>query len=80
MSKLTLSFKGKVLKVFPVVQGDMFIGSDPSCTLRIDSLAVQPKHARLHTVAAQSVLYDLDSPDGTFVNQVRITEHTLKDG
>lgn len=80
MSKLTLSFKGKVLKVFPVLQGDMFIGSDPACTIRIDSLAVQARHARLHTQGTTSTLYDLDSPSGTHVNQARISEHVLRDG
>ena len=80
MSKLTLSFKGRMLKVFPVVQGDMYIGSDPQCTVHIDSLAVQPRHARLHTQGDESVLFDMDSPDGTFVNQQRIDEHPLKDG
>lgn len=81
MSKLTLSFKGRVLKVFPVLQGDMYIGSDPKCTIHIDSLAIQPRHARLHTEGSASALFDLDSPDGTFVNQQRIgAEHALKDG
>jgi len=80
VSKLTLSFKGRVLKVFPVVQGDMYIGSDPQCTVHIDSLAVQPRHARLHTEGADSVLFDQDTPDGTFVNQQRIDEQPLKDG
>ncbi len=80
MSKLTLSFKGKVLKVFPVLQGDMYIGSDPACTIHIDSLAVQPRHARLQTSGNTTVLHDLDTPDGTFVNQTRIKEHTLADG
>jgi len=80
VSKLTLSFKGRVLKVFPVVQGDMYIGSDPECTVHIDSLAVQPRHARIHTQGNDSVLFDLESPDGTFVNQQRVDEHRLKDG
>lgn len=80
MSKLTLSFKGRVLKVFPVVQGDMYIGSDPTCTVHIDSLAVQPRHARIHTEGNASILFDLDSPDGTFIDQERINERPLKDG
>lgn len=81
MSKLTLSFKGRMLKVFPVVQGEMYIGSDPKCRVHIDSLAVQPRHARIHTEGNTSTLFDLDSPDGTFVNQQRIgAEHLLKGG
>lgn len=78
MSKLTLSFKGQILKVFPVLRGSMLIGSDPSCPIHIDSLALQPQHARIDTDDQTSKLIDLGSEEGTFVNQNRITEHALK--
>lgn len=78
MSKLTLSFKGRILKVFPVLKGSMLIGSDPSCTIHIDSLALQPQHARIDTEDQSSKLIDLGSEEGTYVNQNRISEHTLK--
>ena len=80
MSKLTLSFKGRVLKVFPVLQGEMTIGSDPACTIHVDSLALQPRHARIVTQGTESVLEDLDTEEGTHVNQARIQQHQLKDG
>lgn len=80
MSKLTLSFKDRVLRVYPVLKGSMLIGSDPSCTIHIDSLALQGQHARIDTEDQNSTLVDLGSEDGTFVNQNRITEHPLKDG
>ena len=80
MSKLTLSFKSKVLRVFPLQQGMMEIGSDPSCLIHIDSLAVQDKHARIETHGQDSILFDLKTDDGTFVNQDRVSEHKLADG
>lgn len=80
MSKLTLSFKGRVLKIFPVQQGSMVIGSDPSSNIHIDSLAVEPKHARIETHGQDSILFDLDSEGGTFIQQDPISEHKLKDG
>ena len=81
MSKLTLSFKGKVLKVFPVLKGSMMLGSDPSCTIFIDSLALQPEHAQIDTVNNESVIRDLNSEDGTFIGQTRLDGlHQLKDG
>ena len=80
MSKLTLSFKSKVLRVFPLQQGIMEIGSDPSCLIHIDSLAVKDKHARIETHGHDSILFDLKTDDGTFVNQNRISEHKLADG
>lgn len=80
MSKLTLIFRGKVLKIFPVIQGEMLIGSDPECTIHIDSLAVQPRHASVTTSGDITVLRDLGTADGTFINNKRIEEHELKDG
>lgn len=80
MSKLTLSFKGKTLRVYPLTQGSIEIGSDPDCYIHIDSLAVSAKHARIDTKGTESVLHDLDSEDGTYINQSKIKEHTLTDG
>ncbi len=80
LSKLTLSFKGQELRVFPVLRGHMVLGSDPACTLHIDSLALQPQHAEFITENHSTVLKDLNTPDGTFVNQEKIREVTLKDG
>ena len=81
MSKLTLSFKGKVLKVFPVLKGSMMLGSDRSCTIFIDSLAIQPQHAQIDTVNNESVIRDLNSEDGTFIGPTKLEGlHPLKDG
>lgn len=80
MSKLTLSFKGTVLRVFPVLKGSMLVGNDPKCKLHIDSLAIQPQHARIDTQGDTSVLVDLDTQAGTFINNVRINKQMLKDG
>ncbi len=80
MSKLTLSFKGKKLKVVQVSMGEMVIGSDPACQLHIDSLAVQPRHATITTQGDVSILRDLGTSDGVLVNGSKIEEHTLQDG
>lgn len=80
MSKLTLTFKGNILRVYPVLKGPMLIGRDPGCTIQIDSLAVSPQHARIDTQQQTSVLVDLDSESGTYVGQDKITKHLLKDG
>ncbi len=80
MSKLTLSFKGTVLRIYPVLKGNMLIGSDPKCPIHIDSLALQPQHARLDTQGDTSVLVNLDDETGTFVNNQRIEKQMLKDG
>lgn len=80
MSTLTLSFKGKTLRVYPALGGEMVVGSDPNCAIHIDSLAVDPRHARFVTRAAETVLHDLGSREGTYVNQARIEECALRGG
>lgn len=81
MPTLTLSFKGKVLHVFPVREGETVIGSDPGSTIHIDSLAIQPHHARITSSGGKAVLYDLGTAsEGTLVNNKRVEEQELKDG
>jgi len=81
VSKLTLSFKGKVLKIFPVLKGSMTIGSDPDCTIFVDSLAIEPQHAQIDTVENESVIRDLGTEEGTFIGTAKLESmHPLKDG
>ena len=58
----------------------MLIGSDPKSTVYIDSLALQPQHARLDTQGDTSVLVDMDTEAGTFINSKPIKKQMLKDG
>ena len=80
VSKLTLSFRGKVLKVFPITQGTVTVGSDPSCFIHIDSLAVAPTHAKIATQGNESVITAVENTEGVYLFQNKITEHQLKDG
>lgn len=80
MSKLTLSFKGQVLKFFPIKHGSIVIGSDPSCEIHIDSLAVEPQHAQIDTEQQTSRLKALSQDNGTFINNAKIDAHQLNDG
>lgn len=80
MAKLTLSFKGKVLKVYPLPEGEILIGSDPSCDIHVDSLAISPRHARLLNHSQEIRLEDLEGSGGLWVNQVKISTHTLSHG
>lgn len=75
MSKLTLAFKGKVLKVYYLEPGEMMVGSDPACQIHIDSLALQPRHACITTAQHKSVIRDLSDAEGaTFVNNKKLEE------
>jgi len=80
VSKLTLSFKGQLLKVFPVRPGSMIIGSDPAADIHIDSLAIEPQHIQVDTEQQASRIKAMSQENGTFVNQEKIETHQLKDG
>ena len=81
MSKLTLSFKGLVLHNYPLPHKGVVIGSSPECDIHIDSLAVHARHARVYPEADGWSVEDLGSPEGTFVNNTKITgAQPLKDG
>lgn len=56
MYKLTLSFKGRILKVFTVTGQDVSIGRDPECDLQIDNLGLSPVHARIHLTDGRLLL------------------------
>ncbi|MDH5785801.1 MAG: FHA domain-containing protein [Chromatiales bacterium] len=83
MSKLTLLFKGKKLKVVQLPRGEVAIGSDPGCQVHIDSLAIDPRHATITTEDNVSILRDLSGPQAEgalMVNGTKVSEHTLQDG
>lgn len=79
MSKLTLAFKDRPIKTYVIRDGDMVIGSDPSCDIHIDSMAVQAKHAIVTTQNNKSVLKDLGSAEGMYIAGQKVNEQELKD-
>jgi predicted component of type VI protein secretion system len=80
LSKLTLQFKGRTLKTFPVIEGEMMIGNARNCTVFIDSLAIDEYHAKISTNAQQSTIIDCESEAGTYVNQEKVGNYHLQDG
>ncbi len=80
MFKLTLLFRGKLLKIHHLTEGDSYIGRDPDCALHIDSLAVEPQHVRLNLHDGQLTLYDLCDAGNVLVNHKPVSEQALQDG
>jgi len=81
MAKLTLAFKDKKLKIFPIVGAELIVGRDPACAIHIDSLAVQPRHARIFADGSYYCVEGMHSAEPVFVNQKPIAEPaTLQDG
>lgn len=80
MAKLSLMFENKIVKEVPVGGRPIGIGRSPDNDLPVDNLAVSNYHARVYFEGGRLVVEDLDSLNGTFVNDLRVERATLHDG
>jgi len=80
MAKLSLMFENKLVKEVPIGNRPVTIGRSPDNDLPIDNLAISNYHARVYYEANRLVVEDLDSLNGTFVNDLRVERATLHDG
>ncbi len=80
MARLILSFDGRELRDLPVGTRGMVIGRSPDNDVMIDNLAVSNHHARITWVQEQLFVEDLQSLNGTFVNDMRIERSFLQHG
>ena len=80
MAKLSLMFEEKLVKEVPIGNRPVTIGRSPDNDLPVDNLAVSNYHARIYFEGSRLVVEDLDSLNGTFVNDLRVERATLHDG
>ncbi|MEO8877843.1 MAG: GGDEF domain-containing protein [Polyangiaceae bacterium] len=63
------------------IEGEAVIGRSTSTTIRLNDDGISRRHARLVQKGTDVVLEDLQSANGTFVNDIQVAaEQTLKDG
>ena len=72
--KLTLSFRGRILKVATVAAREISIGRDPACELHIDNLGLNAVHARVHLENNELILSDTSASGGILVNSKPIEQ------
>ena len=60
--------------------GTLTVGRRESNTIVIDNLAVSGHHAKIDAIENGYLLTDLNSKNGTFVNELRVTTHWLRPG
>ena len=77
MIKLELRFKVRVLKKIETEKPEIIIGRSPTTDIQIDNLAVSKQHARLIKQEDQYALEDLNSTNGTFLNDEKISKVNL---
>lgn len=80
MAKLIVKLDTDVIDHIELRQGDMKIGRRPGCDVFLDNLAVSGEHANIFTIGEDSFIQDLNSTNGTFINNKRITKHHLRAG
>lgn len=80
MAKLTLKFAERELQQCAVGAHAVSIGRLPDNLIVIDNPAVSGRHARVLREGRHYVIEDLNSTNGTFVNEKPIARHTLLEG
>jgi hypothetical protein len=80
MSRLVLKFENVPLKEVPLGTNPVTIGRAPDNDIQIDNLAVSNYHARVYFEAGSLVVEDLNSLNGSFLNDIRVERALLKDG
>jgi diguanylate cyclase (GGDEF)-like protein len=77
---LTVIAGNRAGEMFKLAQDETIMGRGPQSTIHLDSDGVSRKHARVVRQGDDFVLEDLQSTNGTWVDEKRITFHKLKDG
>ncbi|MGD0908521.1 MAG: FHA domain-containing protein [Candidatus Acidiferrales bacterium] len=80
MPRLVLKFQSSTLKEVPLGTRPVTIGRAPDNDIPIDNLAVSNYHARVYVEAGSLVVEDLNSLNGSFLNDIRVERAMLKDG
>jgi pSer/pThr/pTyr-binding forkhead associated (FHA) protein len=80
MLQILVKFNDSVLKVFQSDKAEITIGRNIQNDLQIDNLAVSNFHATLKRSQDNYVIEDLNSTNGTFINEEKITRCELQDG
>jgi len=80
MPRLVLKYQSAPLKEIPLGTRPVTIGRAPDNDIPIDNLAVSNYHARVYVEAGSLVVEDLNSLNGSFLNDIRVERAMLKDG
>jgi pSer/pThr/pTyr-binding forkhead associated (FHA) protein len=80
MARLILMFNKQVVKEYALDKEGVTIGRDEDNTIVVDNLAVSGYHARIDLAGKDHILTDLQSTNGTFVNDKKVVSHKLSHG
>jgi len=80
MARVVLMFNKQVIKEYPLLKESITIGRKEGNIIVIDNLAVSSFHARIDVAGSDFILTDLQSTNGTFVNDKKVVSHKLIHG
>lgn len=80
MPSLVISIDGTIIKEVALTKERTTLGRRPYNDIVISNLAVSGEHALLHCADGRVSIEDLQSTNGTYVNQQRITRQELQHG
>ena len=78
--QLILDMKGAKRQTFPLSSESLLIGRSPGTDIVLPLSTVSRNHARVRESEGGAVIEDLKSLNGTFVNNIPISEIVLKIG
>jgi pSer/pThr/pTyr-binding forkhead associated (FHA) protein len=79
MLRLVFKFKDSILREIETENTKITIGRTASNDIQVDNVAVSAHHARIVKDGRYYVIEDLNSTNGTFVNERKITKRVLKE-
>ena len=80
MARLILEHNSQVLKDHSCTKRNVTIGRHADNTIVLDDPLVSAYHARIDRKGVNYILTDLQSTNGTFVNNISIVSHILAHG
>ncbi len=78
MLTILLKFNDKILKTIESEKDEIVIGRNAENDIVVENLAVSKMHARIVNRGGEYYIEDLNSTNGTYLNNIRITKKNLK--
>lgn len=78
VSHLDISLTGQDPLRIPLNKDELIIGRDENCQVQLPLSNVSWNHARITCSGEEYVVHDLDSTNGTYVNNIRVSRCVLR--
>jgi hypothetical protein len=80
MARLLWEHEGQVIKDYPFPKSSVTIGRRKENTIVFTNPEVSSSHARIDKVGTNYILTDLQSTNGTYVNNLKVLSHRMSHG